>query len=117
MPFLLGFLLAAAMGSTPPQVTKVLPPEGSASARIEAIGAELDLTKGAGGDPGTLTLLVDGEDVTARARITMTRDWPPSFVSITVTPAGLTSGSHRAAVRFRTSDGKTISYGWSFVAK
>jgi hypothetical protein len=110
-------LLVAMGGRRPFQVVKVFPPEGSTPAQVEAIGAELDFTKGEGADPASLQLFVDGADVTPQSTITLTRDWPPSFVSISFTPTGLQPGAHRAEVRFRTEEGSTLPYAWTFAIK
>lgn len=107
------FLVALA-GPQPPWVLRELPPTGSTPAHVAAIGAELDLTKAEGADPASLQLTVDGVDVTLRSTITMTRDWPPSFVSIVYTPTQLQPGAHRAEARLRTKDDRTLSYAWTF---
>jgi hypothetical protein len=113
MQLVLSLLLMASTAAAP-QVLKVFPAEGSALAELGPVGAELDFTRGESADPASLRLYVDGEDVTARARVTMTRDWPPSFVSIAFTPPALTPGTHRAEVRFRTAAGQTVARAWSF---
>lgn len=109
-------LLVAAVGPRPPVVAKVFPPEGSTSSQVPAVGAELDFTRADGADPASLRLLVDDVDVTSRATLTTTRDWPPSFVSISYAPIGLRPGSHRVEVRFRT-DGGTVRYAWTFTVR
>jgi hypothetical protein len=108
-------LLVQTLGAAPPQVVKVFPGGGSALARVEAIGAELDFTKGQESDPASLQLFVDGVDVTRRSRMTLTDDWPPSSVRISYTPILLESGEHWAEIRFHTRERRTISYVWGFI--
>jgi hypothetical protein len=97
MPALIAVLaLALATAATPPaQVLRVFPADGATVRGATPIGAELDFTRGNPGDPASLQLLVDGVDVTRDARITQTRDWPPSFVSVAVAPRALPPGTHR----------------------
>ncbi|HEV8643130.1 MAG TPA: hypothetical protein VGV13_18755 [Methylomirabilota bacterium] len=113
----LAIVLLVATGGPPPQVLRVFPPDGSTPGQVPAITAELDFTRGEPGDAASLRLLVDGVDVTAQSRITQTRDWPPSFVSISYTPARLQPGTHRAEVRFRTATGATVGHAWTFAVK
>ena len=101
------------MGSAPAQLVSVVPSDGAVSARIETIGATLNFTRGARADPRSLHLLVDGVDVTAHSTIRMSRDWPPSVVSILYRPTGLKDGVHFSEVRFRIED-RDISYTWRF---
>jgi hypothetical protein len=106
-------LVVGLIGSGPAQLVNVVPPDGSVSSRVETIGANLDFTRGARADPRSLRLLVDGVDVTARSTIRMSRDWPPSVVSILYRPTGLQDGVHYPEVRFRTED-RAVSYTWTF---
>jgi hypothetical protein len=94
----------------------VVPPDGSVSARVETIGATLNFTRGARADPRSLRLLVDGVDVTAHSTIRMSRDWPPSVVSILYLPTGLEDGVHSPEVRFRIED-RAVSYTWTFTLR
>jgi hypothetical protein len=87
---------------------KVFPSDGSAIPHGRAIGAELDFTTGEAVDPASLQLFVDGADVTAQSQVTLRRDWPPSFVSISYIPVGLEPGVHRVEVRFRTVHYRTL---------
>jgi hypothetical protein len=107
-------LLVALAGPRPPWVVQELPPAGSTPAQVAVIGAELDLTKVPEVDPASLKLMLDGVDVTHKAKITLTRDWPPSFASITYTPRRLKPGAHAVEVRVRTRDGRTHSHTWTF---
>ena len=118
MPALLlvaNLLLITLAGSRPPWVLQELPPAGSTSTHVATIKAELDLTRGEKLIPAAIQLIVDGMDVTPQATITMTRDWPPSFVSITYTPSTLQPGTHRAEIHIRTEDDTTRHYTWTFV--
>lgn len=108
------FLLVALVGCRPLWVVKEFPPDGSTLAQVGAIGVELDLTKADYADLTSLQLIVDGTDVTSQSTITMTRDWPPSFVYISYTPIRLHSGVHRVEVRGRSRDGRTLSHAWNF---
>jgi hypothetical protein len=111
---LAGVCLVAGAGAAPPQVLTVTPRDGSALADVAVIGAELDFTRGARADPTSLRLSVDGVDVTARSTIRMSRDWPPSAVSIAYVPPRLRPGIHRVEARFRAAAGRTLSHRWSF---
>jgi hypothetical protein len=111
--FALAAVALVATAATPAQVLRVFPTAGSTPAQVSAVGAELDLTRGQGGDAASLRLWVDGVDVTALARVTQTRDWPPSFVSIAYTPSTLQPGVHRAEIRFDVG-GTTVSHAWTF---
>jgi hypothetical protein len=114
-------LLAActrlAADERPGAVIRVFPAEGSVVAVVEVVRAELDFTRAAGADPSSLRLVLDGEDVTARASIAGTRDWPPSALEISYRPARLEAGPHRAELSFSVPGGETTRYAWSFSAK
>jgi len=111
--FALAAVALLATAASPAQVLRVFPADGSSPAQVPAVGAELDLTRGQGGDAASLRLWVDGVDVTALSRVTQTRDWPPSFVSITYTPSALEPGLHRVEIRFGAG-GATVSHAWTF---
>lgn len=114
---LLSVLLIGALDAAPAQVVKVVPADGSAPARVEVVGAELNFTRGSPSDLTSLQLLVDGVDVTSRSTIRMSRDWPPSAVSISYAPMRLKPGLHNAEARFRTVEGRMLSYAWSFTVR
>ena len=101
----------------PPQVLRVAPPDGATTARVEAVEAELDLTRGEPGDAASLQLFLDGVDVTPQATVGGTRDVPPSRISIAYSPPRLSPGPHRAEVRFRTAGGRPVSYAWRFTTR
>lgn len=112
-------LAAVVLGVTaaPAQVLRVFPADGTASTQVLAVGAELDFTRGHAADASSLRLVVDGVDVTAQSRVTQTRDWPPSFVSISYGPGQLSPGLHRAEIRFATATGAAVSHAWTFTIK
>ena len=98
-----------------PQLLQVFPPAGATSVQVKVIGAELNFTKGETADPTSLQLFVDGEDVTSQSTITQTRDWPPSFVSISHIPTQLQAGLHHAEIRFKSDKNVIFTYRWSFI--
>lgn len=104
----------AVSGPLPPQVVKLIPPEGSTSAQVDTIGATLNFRKGERADYASLQLFVDGVDVTAESRRAGTGDWPPSHWEISYPAVKLRPGVHQAEVRFRTEEGKTLQYTWTF---
>jgi hypothetical protein len=109
-------LLTEATAGCPAQIVRTYPADGATHRPGERIGADLDLTMGAGADLASLRLAVDSTDVTSRATVTASRDWPPSRVSISHGEA-IAPGQHRVEMRFRTSDGRTLSCAWSFVSR
>jgi hypothetical protein len=113
MRFALAAVVLVTTAASPAQVLRVFPADGSTPAQVRAIGAELDLTRGQGGDAASVRLWVDGVEVTSLSRVTQTRDWPPSFLSITYAPSPLQPGLHRAEIRFGAG-GATVSHAWTF---
>lgn len=112
-----GIVLMAMTTLRPPAVVTVFPPEGATVTQVTAIGADLEFTRGEPVDPASLRLLVDGVDVTPRATVTMTRDWPPSAATITYAPGGLAPGPHHAALQLQKRAGGTVSHTWSFTVR
>lgn len=114
LALILCIALAAGNGGGASQVTRVFPADGSKAETIAAVGAELNFAGGPPVDVKSLRLLLDGQDVTPRATTTMTRDWPPSQVSISYAPGPLKPGIHRAEIRFRPERGKEVVHRWQF---
>ncbi len=73
---LLSFLLMASSASQPPQLLEVFPTENSAQTSVQFVGAALNFRLGEEAEQGSVQLFVDGIDVTKKARISGTRDWP-----------------------------------------
>ncbi|HVF61015.1 MAG TPA: hypothetical protein VNJ70_14505 [Thermoanaerobaculia bacterium] len=108
---------SAGQAERPVQIASVAPAEGAqVAADAVVIIVRLDLTRGERPvSPTSLRLLLDGEDVTAAARVGATEDVPPSQADISYTPpAPLAAGEHRAEVRFVDDRGAAYSYAWSF---
>ncbi|MBD1839692.1 hypothetical protein H6F78_13300 [Coleofasciculus sp. FACHB-64] len=114
---LLSLLLMASSAPRPAQLLQVFPPEESTQTYVQYVAAALSFKLGEQADPRSVQLFVDGVDVTSQSRIGNTRDWPISHLEIGYTPNFSESGTHHAEVRFRTLDGKTKSYRWSFSVK
>ncbi|MCC5616192.1 hypothetical protein LC605_14170 [Nostoc sp. CHAB 5836] len=116
-PILLSFLLMASSAPRPPQLLEVFPAENLAQTSVEFVGAALNFSLGEEAERGSVQLFVDGVDVTKQAQISGTRDWPQSYYKISYTPNSFELGIHCAEIRFRTTDGTTKSYSWSFSIK
>ena len=118
VPVMLALILCVTLvggtGAASSQVTRVFPADGSTAPAGAAVGAELNFAAGPAVDVKSLRLLLDGQDVTSRATTTMTRDWPPSHVSISYAPGALKPGPHRAEIRFRPERGPDVVYRWQF---
>ena len=114
LPLVLCLTLVAGNGGTPSQVTRVFPADGTTVREVAVVGADLNFAIGPSVDVRSLRLLVDGQDVTARATTTMTRDWPPSLVTISYAPGALPPGRHRVEIRFRPERSGEIAYRWQF---
>jgi hypothetical protein len=114
---LLSLLLMASSAPRPAQLLEVFPPEESTQTYVQYVAAALSFRLGEEADPTSVQLFVDGVDVTTQSQIGNTRDWPISHLEIGYTPNFSETGTHRAEVRFRTLDGKTKSYSWSFSIK
>lgn len=84
---------------------------------MENVSAAFNFQLGEQGDASSLQMFVDGVDVTSKAIKVGTRDWPSSDFNITYTRNFSEPGTHNSQVRFRTLDGKTKSYSWSFSIK
>src|ERR1700730_668092 len=59
-----------------------------------------------------LQLFVDGREGNSQSKITMTRDWPPSGVSIYHVPIDIKAGRHQAEIRFRQNE--SGAHRWCF---
>jgi hypothetical protein len=99
------------------EIANVRPPEGSQVCPRPQISLDLHLTdrmrKNGVFDPSTVTLAVDGVDVTQMAKVLGTMDFPQSRVTFTYTPSTLSLGTHRAALTYPSaSDRKTHT--WTF---
>ncbi|MBW4667617.1 MAG: hypothetical protein KME60_09320 [Cyanomargarita calcarea GSE-NOS-MK-12-04C] len=114
---LLSFLLMASSVPRPPQLLEVFPAENSVQTSVQFVGAALNFRLGEEAERGSVQLFFDGIDVTKQARIGGTRDWPQSYYKISYTPNSWKLGIHCAEIRFRTIDGTTKSYSWSFSIK
>ena len=72
------------------------------------------MRKDGGFDASTVVLMLDGQDVTARAIGRGTMDYPQSRVTLLYTPEDpLAEGKHEAALTLPSERGRT-TYRWSF---
>lgn len=66
-------------------------------------------------DAGAISLAVDGTDVSARAAVGGTLDFPQSRAFVTYRPqAPLADGQRRAVASFPRGSGR-VTYAWTFV--
>jgi hypothetical protein len=115
--------LAQALQSAPPsrpaEITKVYPDEDAiVDGPTPEVGADLVLNaamrKGGEFDSSTVALTLDDRDVTARALVRGTMDYPQSRVTMIYTPdEPLAEGRHEAALTLPAEKGRT-TYRWSF---
>ena len=104
----------------PPEIAALQPAADSNACRRPRLSVDLFLTdalrKDGAFDPSTVTLMLDGKDVTAAATIRVNLTYPASRATITYTPpADLPLGAHQAALTFATSAGRR-THTWNFVA-
>jgi hypothetical protein len=110
----MGVVNANKIGTYPPQLLKVFPPEESTQTFVQSVCADFNFKLAGGADAASLQLLVDGVDVTKQSTIAGTRDWPPSSLRISYNPVFSQPGIHYAQLRFQTLNGTPQSYQWSF---
>ncbi len=104
--------------SRPAYVVQVFPSEKSIQSSIDSI--KVVLTFGQEQiqvEIDSLQLILNGIDVTSQTRISGTRDYPPSRVNINYVIPHLKPGKHNAEIHFRTKNGKSQSYKWSFTLR
>lgn len=66
-------------------------------------------------DAGAINLALDGADVSAKAKVGGTLDFPQSRAMVTYRPqTPLADGRHRAVVSFPRGSGR-VTYAWVFV--
>jgi uncharacterized repeat protein (TIGR02543 family) len=102
----------------PPEIAGVHPPEGSQVCPTPQVGVDLNLTdamRQAGSfDLSTVTLTLDGKDVTQEAVVLGTLTYPQSRASVLYTPTtALALGIHRAAITFPSASGRS-TFEWTF---
>jgi hypothetical protein len=102
----------------PPEIAGVHPLEGSQVSPRPQIGVDLNLTdamrKAGSFDLSTVTLTLDGKDVTQEAQVLGTMTYPQSRASVLYTPTtALTLGTHRAAFTFPSASGRS-TFEWTF---
>ena len=103
-----------ALGARPGVISRVSPAEESASVEVQVIEVEMNFSQAGGMDPTSVKLFVDGADVTPQTEIKMTRDWPPSHVSVRYTPKHLPPGRHTATIRLPANTQGMLDYTWTF---
>jgi hypothetical protein len=108
-----------AQGSdTPSEIGRLYPLAGSQACPRPHVGADLLLTdamrKDGSFDPSTVTLTLDGTDVTQTATIRESQTNPSSRATILHLPTtDLALGDHSAAITFASATGP-ITHEWSF---
>ena len=105
------------LSSRPGAITNVVPAERSVERSPRYVAVVFDLLGDGGVDPESIKLILDGQDVTARASGAGTDDNPQSRAQLSVDTGGmLASGLHKVTVRYR-SGGQTREYAWEFVVQ
>jgi hypothetical protein len=101
---------------TPP-VPRIYPPSGSQVCPTPQVGADLMLTnrmrKNGSFDPSTITLKLDGTDVTGSTSSLQTMTSPASLARVIYTPPTLSVGAHDAELTYPLGSG-TQTLQWSF---
>jgi hypothetical protein len=103
--------------SRPAGVIKVFPSEKSVQASVSSVGVEFNFSRQMRAHRNSFQLFVNGLDVTSKSRFSGTRDEPPSRVSISYNSSISKVGNYQAKVLFRTTDGSSNCYTWSFQVK
>ena len=96
----------------------VHPPEGSQVCPRPQIQVDLHLTdamrRDGVFDRSTVTLTLDGNDVTQQAEVLGTMTYPQSQVSLSYTPTtALATGTHQAAITYPSTTGRK-THAWTF---
>lgn len=117
MALLLLWPAASAGSGGLPQLVASDPPPGASVRAGDAVRVVLDLTRGAGGDPSSARVLVDGRDLTAGCAVRATRDVPPSRVELACPTGGLAVGAHRAELRLSLPVGGEARHAWTFTVQ
>lgn len=102
----------------PAEIYATRPRDGEEGCPRTPIGVDIRLTealrKGSVFDISQITLTVDGVDVTQKAEVSGTRDFPQSQASLSFTPSTpLPLGQHKAALIYSTTSGR-LNYAWTF---
>jgi len=105
--------------TAPREIAGVYPQEGSRVCPLPRISVELHVTDGmrSGGtfNPSTVTLTVDGVDVTSQARVVGTLTYPQSRVSLVYLPSTpLATGTHWTAIAYPAANGRRTTFRWTF---
>jgi len=103
----------------PREIAGIYPQEGSRVCPLPRISVELHVTDGmrSGGtfNPSTVTLTVDGVDVTSQARMLGTLTYPQSRVSLVYLPSTpLATGTHWTAIAYPAANGRRTTFRWTF---
>jgi hypothetical protein len=98
-------------------VAKVFPSEKSVQASVSSVGVDFKFPQQIRADRKSFRLFIDGLDVTSKSHFSGTRDEPPSNIAIIYKSTIPKEGNHQAKVIFRTIDGSSICYAWSFQVK
>lgn len=109
--------VASSEARRPVQITEVVPAPGARVRADTLIRVALAPAQGSSTIRiDSLRLLVDGRDITGKARTAFTEDVPPSQGEISFSPSSpFASGRHDAEVRFVDEEGHLFSYPWSFL--
>ncbi len=104
--------------SRPAYVMQVFPSENSIQSSINSISADLNFAQEQiQVELSSIQLILNGVDVTSQTRIAGTRNYPPSSLTMEHVIPHLKSGKYSAEILFRTKNGKSQSYKWSFTLR
>lgn len=101
----------------PAAITTVFPPAGSAGPSPTHVSVGFDAQRDGGVDLESVRVLLDGRDVTGRARRAGSDDVPQSRAELIYEiERPLPEGGHRVEVEYR-GGGKTYRYAWEFTVR
>lgn len=103
--------------SRPAEVVEVFPPEKTIQPLVSSVGADFRFTPQRKAELGSFQLFINGVDVTSKSRFSGTRDDLPSRATISYVSRISQIGKHQAEIRFRTIDGFSNCYRWTFQVK
>jgi hypothetical protein len=101
-----------------PEIAGIHPTEASQACPQPQVGVDVRLTdamrRNGTFDPSTVTLVLDGNDVTQKAKVLGTLEYPQGRITLLYTPATpLALGAHRVAFTYPAATGRK-SYEWTF---
>lgn len=103
--------------SRPAEVVAVFPTESAIQTSVQSVGANFQFTPQRKAELGSFQLFINGVNVTSKSRFSATRDDLPSLANISLDLGIFQSGKYQAEIRFRTIDGFSNCYRWTFEVK